>query len=280
VQRKRRAARESPDVPAVARRCRTAAHQTEGAALIGSSPIDSPANGVHLLSPDRSARLRHEPSGYRPNARGRRGRHSLAIAERAGHRIGLFHEPRNPSASVISTCSSIVAVRDVGWSGPMRPDHGRMIWDGSAVARLADNTIRALGAHICTTLGWLIGTRGDEQRRMRYRWTICALLFAHRLLNYSIARCRRARLPTPSGTALDRSQSTRLVSWFSLPDAIAFAFAGLCLTRRCPGGLGTAVIAWTSRHRPPVRVHHGGILRGPGGARTHRCGQLFRVDQD
>lgn len=42
---------------------------------------------------------------------------------------GVFHETAHPTANGdVDMCAVVRALSDVGFTGPMRPDHGRMIW--------------------------------------------------------------------------------------------------------------------------------------------------------
>lgn len=72
-----------------------------------------------------------------------------------------FHETAHPSAcGGVDLCEVLRALRDVGFSGPMRPDHGRMIWGdrGRPGYGLYD---RALGAMYLQGL-WEGLTRSGE----------------------------------------------------------------------------------------------------------------------
>src|SRR5256884_9842646 len=72
-----------------------------------------------------------------------------------------FHETAHPSAcGGVDLYAVLRALRDVGFAGPMRPDHGRMIWGerGRPGYGLYD---RALGAMYLQGL-WEGLTRGTE----------------------------------------------------------------------------------------------------------------------
>ncbi len=86
-----------------------------------------------------------------------------------------------------------------------------------------------------------------SERRLGYRWTICALLFAATTLNYVDRQVLGVLGPTLQRELhWTESQYGDIVSWFSLPYAIAFAFVGRWLDRvGVRRGLGTAVIAWS-----------------------------------
>ena len=106
--------------------------------------VDSPANGVTFCTGSLGAL----PANDLP-----------AMARRLGGRIHFahcrnvrvtgerrFHESAHPSRSgSVDMAAVLRALRDAGFAGPMRPDHGRMIWDeaGRPGYGLFD---RALGA--------------------------------------------------------------------------------------------------------------------------------------
>ena len=85
------------------------------------------------------------------------------------------------------------------------------------------------------------------ERRVGYRWTICALLFAATTLNYVDRQVLGVLGPTLQRELhWNESQYGDIVSWFSLPYAFAFAFVGRWLDRvGVRRGLGTAVVAWS-----------------------------------
>jgi mannonate dehydratase len=108
--------------------------------------VDSPANGVTFCTGSLGA----DPANDLPaiarriGARGRihfaHCRNVLVTGERR------FHESPHPSAlGSVDMYEVLRALRDTGFTGPMRPDHGRMIWGetGRAGYGLYD---RALGA--------------------------------------------------------------------------------------------------------------------------------------
>jgi mannonate dehydratase len=91
--------------------------------------VDSPANGVTFCTGSLGA----DPNNDLPAiARkiGGRGRIHFAHCRNVaitGER--QFHEAPHPSRfGDVPMRDVLVALRDVGFSGPMRPDHGRMIW--------------------------------------------------------------------------------------------------------------------------------------------------------
>jgi len=76
---------------------------------------------------------------------------------------GVFHETPHPSAQGdVNMLNVLRALRDVGFTGPMRPDHGRMIWgeQGRPGYGLYD---RALGAMYLQGL-WEALTNGTADR--------------------------------------------------------------------------------------------------------------------
>jgi len=121
--------------------------------------VDSPANGVTFCTGSLGA----DPENDLP-----------AMVRRIGPRIHFahcrnvrvtgerrFHETAHPSAcGGVDLYAVLRALRDVGFAGPMRPDHGRMIWGerGRPGYGLYD---RALGAMYLQGL-WEGLTRGTE----------------------------------------------------------------------------------------------------------------------
>lgn len=91
--------------------------------------VDSPANGVTFCTGSLGA----DPANDLPaiaRRLGERGRihfaHCRNIA-RTGER--QFHESPHPSAlGDVSMVDVLRSLHDTGFAGPMRPDHGRMIW--------------------------------------------------------------------------------------------------------------------------------------------------------
>ena len=108
---------------------------TSGAALdrlVGL--VDSPANGVTVCTgslgadPDNDLPAILRRRGMR---QGHRGADSLhALPQRQAHRrTRSFHESPHPSAfGSVDMLEVMRALREIGYAGPMRPDHGRMIW--------------------------------------------------------------------------------------------------------------------------------------------------------
>jgi mannonate dehydratase len=107
---------------------------TSGAALERLVKIvDRPANGVTVCTGSLGA----DPSNDLPiiirrlgGARGGGGRihfmHCRNVKRTGEHR---FHESPHPSAfGSVDMLEVMRALREVGYTGPMRPDHGRMIW--------------------------------------------------------------------------------------------------------------------------------------------------------
>jgi len=123
------------------------------------SLVDSPANGVTFCTGSLGA----DPDNDLP-----------AMVRRIGPRIHFahcrnvrvtgerrFHETAHPSAcGGVDLYAVLRALSDVGFAGPMRPDHGRMIWGerGRPGYGLYD---RALGAMYLQGL-WEGLTRGTE----------------------------------------------------------------------------------------------------------------------
>jgi mannonate dehydratase len=108
--------------------------------------VDSPANGVTFCTGSLGADAQNDlPAMIRQL--GKRRRINFAHCrniKRTGHRA--FHEVAHPGEfGDVDMAAVLTALRDTGFDGPMRPDHGRMIWDetGRPGYGLHD---RALGA--------------------------------------------------------------------------------------------------------------------------------------
>jgi len=103
---------------------------TSGAALARLVRlVDRPANGVTLCTGSLGA----EPANDLPaiaRTLGGLGRVHFAHCRNVritGHR--QFHETPHPSAlGDVNMHAVLEALAEVGFTGPMRPDHGRMIW--------------------------------------------------------------------------------------------------------------------------------------------------------
>jgi len=83
--------------------------------------------------------------------------------------------------------------------------------------------------------------------RFRYRWTICALLFAVTTINYVDRQVLGILAPTlQRELSWSESQYGDVVSWFSLVYAFGFLLAGRWLDRvGVRRGFGTAVVVWS-----------------------------------
>ena len=94
--------------------------------------VDSPANGVTVCTGSLGA----DPTNDLPAIIRRVGRmsrlhfmHCRNVKRTGDHR---FHESPHPSAyGSVDMLEVMRALHDVGYAGPMRPDHGRMIWGES-----------------------------------------------------------------------------------------------------------------------------------------------------
>jgi mannonate dehydratase len=91
--------------------------------------VDSPANGMTFCTGSLGARPENDlPAMIR--SLGAMGRIHFAHCRNirvTGER--RFHETAHPSAcGSVDLLEVLRALRDVGFAGPMRPDHGRMIW--------------------------------------------------------------------------------------------------------------------------------------------------------
>lgn len=106
--------------------------------------VDSVANGVTLCTgslganPDEAGRLPEAVHALSERIHFVHARNVKSVGDRA------FHESTHPDGDV-DLPAVLAALREEGFSGPMRPDHGRMIWgeEGRAGYGLYD---RALGA--------------------------------------------------------------------------------------------------------------------------------------
>ena len=136
---------------------------TDGAALERvASLVDSPSNGVTLCTGSLGAL----PSNDLPaiaQSLGERGRVHFAHCRNVrvtGER--RFHETPHPSGlGDVDMAAVLRALRDTGFRGPMRSDHGRMIWNEKGRPGYGLND-RALGAAYLNGL-WE-GLTGDVAR--------------------------------------------------------------------------------------------------------------------
>lgn len=108
--------------------------------------VDDPANGVTFCTGSLGASSENDlPAMIRSlGARGRVHFMHCRNVRRTGDR--RFHETSHPSVfGDVDMLEVMRALRDIGYAGPVRPDHGRMIWNerGRAGYGLYD---RALGA--------------------------------------------------------------------------------------------------------------------------------------
>lgn len=106
--------------------------------------VDSPANGLTFCTGSLGA----NPANDLPRMIRRFGARIHFAHCRNVRLTGAqsFHESAHPSAcGSVDMAAVMRAYRDVGFTGPMRPDHGRMIWDETGIPGygLYD---RALGA--------------------------------------------------------------------------------------------------------------------------------------
>ena len=108
--------------------------------------VDSPANGVTLCTGSLGANPDNDLPAIARRI-GERGRiHFMHCRNVAITGERQFHEAPHPSRfGNVPMRDVLTALRDVGFTGPMRPDHGRMIWgeEGRPGYGLYD---RALGA--------------------------------------------------------------------------------------------------------------------------------------
>jgi mannonate dehydratase len=120
--------------------------------------VDSPANGVTFCTGSLGARADNDlPAIVRSLGARIHFVHARNVKRTAPR---VFHESRHPSRyGDVDMRAVLAALRDVGFAGPMRPDHGRMIWGetGRAGYGLYD---RALGATYLTGLWEGLTTTG------------------------------------------------------------------------------------------------------------------------
>ena len=125
--------------------------------------VASPANGVTFCTGSLGANPDNDlPALVRRLGAGSRGGRIHFAHCRNVRVTGVrrFHETAHPSAAGgVDLGAVLQALREVGFAGPMRPDHGRMIWGerGRPGYGLYD---RALGAMYLQGL-WEGLTRGD-----------------------------------------------------------------------------------------------------------------------
>jgi mannonate dehydratase len=108
--------------------------------------VDNPANGVTLCTGSLGANPANDLPAIARNIGGRGRIHFAHCRNVAITGERQFHEAPHPSRfGNVPMREVLAALRDVGFTGPMRPDHGRMIWgeEGRPGYGLHD---RALGA--------------------------------------------------------------------------------------------------------------------------------------
>jgi mannonate dehydratase len=108
--------------------------------------VDSPANGVTFCTGSLGADPKNDLPAIARKIGGRGRIHFAHCRNVAISGERSFHEAPHPSRfGDVPMREVLVALRDVGFAGPMRPDHGRMIWgeEGRPGYGLYD---RALGA--------------------------------------------------------------------------------------------------------------------------------------
>lgn len=127
--------------------------------------VDHPANGVTLCAGSLGANP-EEADRLPQTARLLRGRIHFVHARNV-RSVGLrsFHESTHPDGDV-DLPEVLAALAEDGFDGPMRPDHGRMIWgeEGRPGYGLYD---RALGATYLVGL-WQALTRRDGESARRH----------------------------------------------------------------------------------------------------------------
>lgn len=126
--------------------------------------VDRPANGITFCTGSLGASAANDlPAMARSlGARGRIHFAHCRNVKRTGPRS--FHETRHPTDDGdVDMLGVLRALRDTGFGGPMRPDHGRMIWGerGRPGYGLYD---RALGAAYLNGLWEGLGDSAHEDR--------------------------------------------------------------------------------------------------------------------
>ena len=91
--------------------------------------VDSPSNGVTLCTGSLGADPQNDLPAIARKIGGRGRIHFAHCRNVAITGERRFHEAPHPSRfGDVPMRDVLVALRDVGFTGPMRPDHGRMIW--------------------------------------------------------------------------------------------------------------------------------------------------------
>jgi mannonate dehydratase len=91
--------------------------------------VDSPANGVTLCTGSLGADPANDLPAIARRIGGRDRVHFVHCRNVASTGTRRFHEAPHPSRfGDVPMRDVLTALRDVGYTGPMRPDHGRMIW--------------------------------------------------------------------------------------------------------------------------------------------------------
>ena len=91
--------------------------------------VDSPANGVTLCTGSLGADPANDLPAIARRIGGRGRVHFVHCRNVATTGTRRFHEAPHPSRfGDVPMRDVLAALRDVGYTGPVRPDHGRMIW--------------------------------------------------------------------------------------------------------------------------------------------------------
>jgi mannonate dehydratase len=91
--------------------------------------VDNPSNGVTLCTGSLGANPANDLPAIARNIGGRGRIHFAHCRNVAITGERKFHEAPHPSRfGDVPMRDVLAALRDVGFTGPMRPDHGRMIW--------------------------------------------------------------------------------------------------------------------------------------------------------
>lgn len=125
--------------------------------------VDSPANGVTVCTgslgarPDEAARLPQAVRALGDRIHFVHARNVKTVGRRS------FHESTHPDGDV-DLVAVLGGLKEIGYAGPMRPDHGRMIWgeEGRPGYGLFD---RALGATYLLGIWQALSRDGEPRRR-------------------------------------------------------------------------------------------------------------------
>ena len=175
------------------------------------SIVDDPANGITFCGGSLAANPKNDLAAIIRSVGGK-GRIHFAHCrniKRTGTRS--FQETAHPSGiGDIDMRSVLETLHQTAFAGPIRSDHGRMIWGetGQPGYGLHDRRLAPCIARMWEGFWWIVSPDGRDAELERNRRTdgrSCALLFVRRRSTTSTARFWASSIHAPARAAVDRS---------------------------------------------------------------------------